>query len=115
VAAIARRGVVPDSPETRSLGWIRMSLLVLYFNPADILLPMPSFDALRDRLMVGPVLETLVYSKARRGKGFCFFWGPGAREWPARRSSTRVARLRRAAGPWPQQLPLTRLLSSSPS
>lgn len=36
---MARPGVQPDTPETRSLGWKRMSLLVLYFNPADLLKP----------------------------------------------------------------------------
>ncbi|KAF8071318.1 rbm8a [Scenedesmus sp. PABB004] len=63
VAAVARRGRVEDSAEARRTAWARMSLLVLYFNPADLLTPQASFDAVAERLLVGPVVRTLVYDK----------------------------------------------------
>ena len=40
-----------------------MALLVLYFSPSNLLTPEQSFAAISSRLMVGPVVETLVYSK----------------------------------------------------
>ena len=46
-------------------GWRRMSLLVLYFSPSDLLTPDASFEAISNRLIVPPVVETLVYSKIR--------------------------------------------------
>ena len=42
-----------------------MSLLVLYFSPSDLLTPDASFEAISNRLIVPPVVETLVYSKIR--------------------------------------------------
>jgi len=65
VAQIARDGPAEDSEEARRRGWMRMALLVLYFGPGDLLTPEASFNALSNRLMVGPVVETLVYSKVR--------------------------------------------------
>jgi hypothetical protein len=67
VEAEARRGPPgPDTPEARRLGWARMSLLVLYFQPFDLLTPARSFGAISERLIVGPVVRTLVYSKIPR-------------------------------------------------
>ncbi|KAI8465795.1 MAG: hypothetical protein J3K34DRAFT_525046 [Monoraphidium minutum] len=66
VAAIARTGYPEDTVENRRLGWQRMCLLVLYFNPSDLLTPQASFDAISNRLLVGPVVQTLVYSKVPR-------------------------------------------------
>jgi hypothetical protein len=67
VEAEARKGPQgPDSPEARRLGWARMSLLVLYFQPFDLLTPQRSFEAISERLIVGPVVRTLVYSKIPR-------------------------------------------------
>jgi hypothetical protein len=43
-----------------------MSLLVLYFQPFDLLTPQKSFEAISERLIVGPVVRTLVYSKIPR-------------------------------------------------
>ncbi|KAG2424024.1 hypothetical protein HXX76_014848 [Chlamydomonas incerta] len=63
VAAIARPEPVEDSREARRKGWARMALLVLYFGPGDLLTPEASFAAISGRLFVGPVVETLVYSK----------------------------------------------------
>jgi len=67
VDAEARRGPQgPDTPEARRLGWARMSLLVLYFRPHDLLTPGRSFAAVSERLIVGPVVRELVYSKIPR-------------------------------------------------
>jgi hypothetical protein len=65
VQAIARdeKEAVEDTPQNRMLGWMRMCLLVLYFQPADILTPQASFAAISKRLYVAPVLQTLVYNK----------------------------------------------------
>ncbi|KAL0019064.1 hypothetical protein WJX79_006492 [Trebouxia sp. C0005] len=53
------------------LGWKRMALQILYFVPGNLLNPESSFQALSERLVVSPVLQTLVYSKNPSG----------AREW----------------------------------
>lgn len=53
------------------LGWKRMALQILYFVPGNLLNPDASFQALSERLVVSPVLQTLVYSKNPTG----------AREW----------------------------------
>ncbi|KIY94436.1 hypothetical protein MNEG_13525 [Monoraphidium neglectum] len=66
VAAIAKDGYPEDTLENRRLGWQRMCLLVLYFNPSDLLTPQESFEAISNRLLVGPVVQTLVYSKVPR-------------------------------------------------
>ncbi|GFR43070.1 hypothetical protein Agub_g4077, partial [Astrephomene gubernaculifera] len=63
VRRIAQPGPVEDSPEARRKGWQRMALLVLFFNPSNLLLPQESFSAISGRLMVGPVVQTLVYNK----------------------------------------------------
>ena len=52
-------------------GWKRMALQILYFVPGNLLNPESSFQALSERLVVSPVLQTLVYSKNPGG----------AREW----------------------------------
>ena len=48
-----------------------MALQILYFVPGNLLNPEASFQALSERLVVSPVLQTLVYSKNP----------DGAREW----------------------------------
>ena len=48
-----------------------MALQILYFVPGNLLNPDASFQALSERLVVSPVLQTLVYSKNPTG----------AREW----------------------------------
>ncbi|KAF6261288.1 hypothetical protein COO60DRAFT_1681284 [Scenedesmus sp. NREL 46B-D3] len=63
IAEVARKGRVEDSREARRTAWARMSLLVLYFNPSDLLTPQASFDAISQQLLVGPVVRTLVYDK----------------------------------------------------
>ncbi|KAL3157286.1 hypothetical protein ABBQ38_001518 [Trebouxia sp. C0009 RCD-2024] len=49
------------------LGWKRMALQILYFVPGNLLNPELSFRALSERLVVSPVLQTLVYSKNPEG------------------------------------------------
>ncbi len=63
VKAIARPEPVEDSRAARRRGWARMALLVLYFGPSNLLQPDASFAAISNKLFVGPVVETLVYSK----------------------------------------------------
>ena len=48
-----------------------MALQILYFVPGNLLNPDVSFQALKERLVVSPVLQTLVYSKN----------AAGARDW----------------------------------
>lgn len=43
-----------------------MALLVLYFSPSNLLRPDESFAAISNRLMVAPVVESLVYSRLPR-------------------------------------------------
>lgn len=50
-------------------GWMRMALLVLYFSPSNLLRPDESFAAVSNRLMVAPVVESLVYSRLPRTVG----------------------------------------------
>lgn len=65
VKELARPEPVEDTEENRIRGWRRMSLLILFFNPSDLLTPDRSFEAFKDRLIVPPVVETLVYSKIK--------------------------------------------------
>ena len=44
-----------------------MALQILYFVPGNLLNPDSSFQALLGRLVVSPVLQTLVYSKNPQG------------------------------------------------
>ena len=48
-------------------GWKRMALQILYFVPGNLLDPEASFQALQRKLLVSPVLQTLVYSKNPEG------------------------------------------------
>eukprot|EP00955_Chlamydomonas_euryale_P102988 365457-Chlamydomonas_euryale.AAC.4 len=61
----------PACTHACSAGYRRMSLLVLYFNPSDLLCPDPSWEAISDRLICAPVVETLVFSKFK----------PSVRRW----------------------------------
>mmetsp|Transcript_11526 Transcript_11526/g.31413 ORF Transcript_11526/g.31413 Transcript_11526/m.31413 type:complete len:502 (+) Transcript_11526:120-1625(+) len=63
VKQIAKPQPAPDTLESRIRGWKRMALLVLYFGPSNLLEPEASFAAVANRLIVGPVVETLVFSK----------------------------------------------------
>lgn len=44
-----------------------MALQILYFVPGNLLDPEASFQALSKKLLVSPVLQTLVYSKNPEG------------------------------------------------
>lgn len=48
--------------EKRVSGWARSVLLVLYFQPFSLLEPDASFEAVRERWLVSPVLRSLVYN-----------------------------------------------------
>lgn len=60
-------GSVPLQPDTltpavRDLGWKRMALQILYIVPGDLRDPSKGFSAIANRLLVGPILKTLVFS-----------------------------------------------------
>ena len=60
-------GSVPLQPTTmtpavRDLGWRRMALQILYIVPGDLRDPSKGFSAIANRLIVGPILKTLVFS-----------------------------------------------------
>ena len=44
------------------IGWVRSVLLVLYFQPFSLLEPDASFEAIKERWIVSPVLRSLVYN-----------------------------------------------------
>lgn len=54
----------PDTltPQVRDLGWKRMALQILYIVPGDLRDPTKGFAAVANRLIVGPILKTLVFS-----------------------------------------------------
>ena len=54
--------------EKEALGWQRMALTSLYFGHRDVLVPAQSFDEISSKkLVVPPVLGTLVYGEGREG------------------------------------------------
>lgn len=60
-------GTVPLQPDTltpavKDLGWKRMALQILYIVPGDLRDPSKGFAAIANRLIVGPILKTLVFS-----------------------------------------------------
>ncbi|PRW18341.1 lysine--trna ligase [Chlorella sorokiniana] len=50
------------TPAARNLGWRRMALQILYIVPGDLRDPKKGFLAIANRLIVGPILKTLVFS-----------------------------------------------------
>ncbi|EFN58377.1 hypothetical protein CHLNCDRAFT_140272 [Chlorella variabilis] len=50
------------TPAARKLGWQRMALQILYIVPSDLRDPRKGFLAVAERLIVGPILKTLVFS-----------------------------------------------------
>ncbi|GBG66461.1 hypothetical protein CBR_g61504 [Chara braunii] len=56
--------VVNDNEENRVKGWQRMVLLILYLGPGNLLDPEASFNNVVGRLIVSPIVKTLVFSKA---------------------------------------------------
>eukprot|EP00890_Picochlorum_soloecismus_P001277 jgi/Picsp_1/214/NSC_00213-R1_protein len=58
---------VPLQPDTlttavKDLGWKRMALQILYIVPGDLRDPNKGFAAIANKLIVGPILKTLVFS-----------------------------------------------------
>ena len=54
----------PDTltPAVKDLGWKRMALQILYIVPGDLRDPNKGFAAIANKLIVGPILKTLVFS-----------------------------------------------------
>lgn len=50
------------TPAVKELGWRRMALQILYIVPGDLRDPSKGFKAIANRLIVGPILKTLVFS-----------------------------------------------------
>lgn len=50
------------TPAVRDLGWRRMALQILYIVPGDLRDPTRGFKAIANRLIVGPILKTLVFT-----------------------------------------------------
>lgn len=50
------------TPAVRNLGWRRMALQILYIVPGDLRDPTKGFNAIANKLIVGPILKTLVFS-----------------------------------------------------
>lgn len=59
---------IPDDPivddeSTRQRGWERMVLQILFLGPSDLLEPQQSFATMSMKLIVSPIVKTLVFSK----------------------------------------------------
>ncbi|KAL3695776.1 hypothetical protein R1sor_009852 [Riccia sorocarpa] len=54
---------VIDSAENRQKGWERMVLQILFLGPSNLLEPTQSFRQMSEKLIVSPIVKTLVYSK----------------------------------------------------
>ncbi|KAL4541310.1 hypothetical protein Ndes2526B_g05848 [Nannochloris sp. 'desiccata'] len=50
------------TPAVRDLGWRRMAMQILYIVPGDLRDPAVGFKAVANKLIVGPILKTLVFS-----------------------------------------------------
>lgn len=53
--------IPPDTPANRQRGWARMALQILFLGPTRF----STFKLVERRLLVSPVIQTFVYSKAR--------------------------------------------------
>eukprot|EP00210_Caulerpa_lentillifera_P002074 g1989.t1 len=62
IKALTTKGPVEDNSKNRNIGWKRCALLVLYFRPFSLLQPEASFNAIKERLLVSPVVRSLVYN-----------------------------------------------------
>ncbi|XP_024015489.1 uncharacterized protein LOC18023569 isoform X2 [Eutrema salsugineum] len=54
---------VVDNPNTRQKGWERMVLQILFLGPSNLLEPNASFAQMSQKLIVSPIVKTLVFSK----------------------------------------------------
>lgn len=54
---------VVDNKMTRQKGWERMVLQILFLGPSNLLEPDSSFVQMSEKLIVSPIVKTLVFSK----------------------------------------------------
>lgn len=68
VKILSKGKEIPDEPiiddeKTRQRGWERMVLQILFLGPSDLLEPKRSFSQMSRKLIVSPIIKTLVFSK----------------------------------------------------
>ncbi|KAM3411731.1 hypothetical protein ACQJBY_003409 [Aegilops geniculata] len=68
VKILSKGREVPDDPVednklTRQRGWERMVLQILFLGPSNLLEPNASFAQMSQKLIVSPIVKTLVFSK----------------------------------------------------
>lgn len=68
VKILSKGKEVPDEPVVdnslnRQKGWERMVLQILFLGPSNLLEPTASFDQMSRKLIVSPIVKTLVFSK----------------------------------------------------
>ncbi|XVF14353.1 hypothetical protein REPUB_Repub09cG0051800 [Reevesia pubescens] len=68
VKLLSKGKKVPDEPVidneiNRQKGWERMVLQILFFGPSNLLEPNASFAQMSQKLIVSPIIKTLVFSK----------------------------------------------------
>ncbi|CAM6117338.1 unnamed protein product [Calypogeia fissa] len=54
---------IVDTPATRQKGWERMVLQILFLGPSNLLEPRETFRKMSKKLIVSPIIKTLVYNK----------------------------------------------------
>ncbi|XP_047094934.1 uncharacterized protein LOC124707322 [Lolium rigidum] len=88
VKILSKGREVPDDPIvdnklTREKGWERMVLQILFLGPSNLLEPNASFAQMSQKLIVSPIVKTLVFSKVPEKVRD---WVDRiARDWPFRR------------------------------
>ncbi|XP_051209942.1 uncharacterized protein [Lolium perenne] len=88
VKILSKGREVPDDPVvdnklTRERGWERMVLQILFLGPSNLLEPNASFAQMSQKLIVSPIVKTLVFSKVPEKVRD---WVDRiARDWPFRR------------------------------
>ncbi|KAK4279420.1 hypothetical protein QN277_011205 [Acacia crassicarpa] len=68
VKILSKGKEVPDEPvvdnkSNRQKGWERMVLQILFLGPSNLLEPNASFEQMSQKLIVSPIVKTLVFSK----------------------------------------------------
>ncbi|XP_042518412.1 uncharacterized protein LOC122092147 isoform X2 [Macadamia integrifolia] len=68
VKLLSKGREVPDEPVVdnklnRQIGWERMVLQILFLGPSNLLEPTASFAQMSQKLIVSPIVKTLVFSK----------------------------------------------------
>ncbi|KAI5065054.1 hypothetical protein GOP47_0019749 [Adiantum capillus-veneris] len=88
VKLLSKGKEVPDDPivdneRTRQIGWERMVLQILFLGPSDLLEPKKSFAQMSQKLIVSPIIKTLVFNKVPEKVRL---WVDSiARDWPFKR------------------------------